>query len=143
MNPSPARWIKELALPQLQARWHLQLGSNPWPRTPYAAGGQKKSPREPQLSATSPPLPVPLLCSPDSHQRLPHPQTWGIFSLPCRLPRKHVPRSGLHPPQVTFLPPHPPWEAGLPSELQNPLLWIPASFSIASCKSQFQYLLCI
>ena len=29
--PSLAQWVKDPALLQLQLRWHLQLGSDPWP----------------------------------------------------------------------------------------------------------------
>ena len=36
--PSPAQWVKDLALPQLQFRLRLQLGSDPGPGVPYATG---------------------------------------------------------------------------------------------------------
>ena len=40
--PSPAKWVEDPALPQLWLRLQLWLISDPWPRTPYAAGWPKK-----------------------------------------------------------------------------------------------------
>ena len=41
--PSPAQWVKDLALLQLWCRSQLQLGLDPWPGNfPYAAGEARK-----------------------------------------------------------------------------------------------------
>lgn len=39
----PAPLVKGLALPQLECRWKLGLGSDPWPGEPHMLqGGQKR-----------------------------------------------------------------------------------------------------
>ena len=51
--------LKDLAFPQLWHRWQLQLGSDPWPGTPYAAGQPKiflkiKKKKQKQKNASQP-----------------------------------------------------------------------------------------
>ena len=41
-DPWPCRWAKDPLWPQLWCRSQLRLGSDPWPRTPYLMGGQKR-----------------------------------------------------------------------------------------------------
>ena len=43
--PGPVQWVRDLTLPRLWLRSPLQLGSDPWPGTPYAgeANTHKKS----------------------------------------------------------------------------------------------------
>ena len=40
--PSLAQWVEDSALLQLWLRSQMQLGSDPWSGSPYAAGQQKK-----------------------------------------------------------------------------------------------------
>ena len=37
--PGPAQWVKDPVLLQLQQRFQLQLGSDPWPRSFICLGG--------------------------------------------------------------------------------------------------------
>ena len=43
--PSPAQWVKDLAMPQLWLRSQLQLESDPWPRNSMCHGVAKKNQR--------------------------------------------------------------------------------------------------
>ena len=40
--PSPAQWVKDPALPQLQLRSQLRLGSDPWPGNSICCRATKK-----------------------------------------------------------------------------------------------------
>ena len=40
--PSPAQWVKDPALPQLQQRSKLRIGSDPWPGNSISRGAAKK-----------------------------------------------------------------------------------------------------
>ena len=42
LTPSPAQWVKDLALLELWLRSQLWLRSDPLPGTPYAVGWPKK-----------------------------------------------------------------------------------------------------
>ena len=44
--PSPAPWVEDLALPQLQLRSKEWLGSDPWPRNSLYSGTAKKDKRK-------------------------------------------------------------------------------------------------
>ena len=43
--PSLTQWVQDLALPQLQLRSQLWIGSNPWPRNSICCGAAKKEKR--------------------------------------------------------------------------------------------------
>ena len=45
-TPSPAQWVKDLALPSLWLRSQLQLGSDSWPRNSICCGVAKKGKKE-------------------------------------------------------------------------------------------------
>ena len=40
--PSQAQWVKDVATPQLQPRWQLQLRSDPWPENSICCRAAKK-----------------------------------------------------------------------------------------------------
>ena len=44
--PVPAQWVKDPALPQLQCRWQLWLGSDPWPGNSICCGVAKKEKKD-------------------------------------------------------------------------------------------------
>ena len=69
--PCRVQWAKDLALPQLQLRWCLWFGSDPWPRSSMCLGLAKKWKKEKKKSTSSVPLNVPLVLSPLSPLFLP------------------------------------------------------------------------
>ena len=46
LMPSLARWVRDPALPQLQQRLQLQLGSDPWPGNSVGSRAAKKGKKE-------------------------------------------------------------------------------------------------
>ena len=47
--PSPAQWVKDLVLPQLQHKSQLLLKSDPWPGNPLCGGAAEKEKKKKKM----------------------------------------------------------------------------------------------